>query len=153
VVLVLKFFNELILVLDNSLDAKAAHNPVVLEPFLKIRVFELGSLIVLVDVLKQLFHGTINLLIWVSLHLRNVGLRRQTAVGILVARYNLLVLLVKLLRGIEVVDLLDVDLPIFFGAQDLIEYLAKLVFQQISLWLSHTDPVVKTLKVRALVGL
>jgi hypothetical protein len=35
-----------------------------------------------------------------------------------------LVLLVKGLRGIEVADLLDVDLPPFFGAQNLIDDLA-----------------------------
>jgi hypothetical protein len=95
-----------------------------------------------------LFHRNVDFLTWVSLHLWNVSLRRQAAVGILVARSSkLLVLLVKLLRGIEVVDILDVDLSLFLGAQDMIENLAKLVFEQISLWLGHTDPVILTLKV------
>jgi hypothetical protein len=66
-VLILKLLHELILVLDNGLDAYAAHGPVVLEPFLEIRVLQLRSLIVvLIDVLKQLFHRCVNLLIWVS---------------------------------------------------------------------------------------
>ena len=71
----------------------------------------------------------------------------------MVANNQLLVLLIKLLRGIEVVDLLDVDLLLFLGGHNLIENLAKLVFKLISLWLGHIDSVVIILRVNALVSL
>ena len=63
--------------------------PVVLEPFLEILVFELVRLIVLVDVLKHLFHRSVDLLIWVSLQLGNISMRRRAVVGILVTNNKL----------------------------------------------------------------
>ena len=66
-VLILNLLHKLILVLDNGFDTHASHGPVVLKPFLEIGIFELVvSLIVLVDILKQLFHRIVDLLIWVS---------------------------------------------------------------------------------------
>lgn len=66
---------------------------------------------------------------------------------LLLAGNKHLVLLIRLLRGIEIVDLLYGVLPLFLGAHHLIENLVKLVFELISLWLGHTDPIVDILKV------
>ena len=74
-VLILNLLHKLILVLDNGFDTHATHGPVVLKPFLEIRIFELVILIALVNILKQLFHRTVYLLIWVSLRLGNVSMR------------------------------------------------------------------------------
>jgi len=57
----LQLLDELILVLDDSLDAKTSNKPVGPEPFLQIQAFELLSVVILIEVLKQLRHGTPNL--------------------------------------------------------------------------------------------
>lgn len=51
-ILTLKLLNKLILILDDGLDAQAAHEPVVLQPLLEIGVFELVTLTVLVNFLE-----------------------------------------------------------------------------------------------------
>ena len=58
---VLQQLDELILVLDDCLDAQTSNKPVGLEPFLQILALELLSVVILIEVLKQLCHGTPNL--------------------------------------------------------------------------------------------
>lgn len=63
VVHVLELLDEVVLVLDDVLDCKAAYKPVRLKPFLKILTFVLVSLVILPQVLKQLCHSATDLLV------------------------------------------------------------------------------------------